>query len=422
MGFGWRKPRYNYQYQKRTFDTMTSRMNMTFQRFVAHRWLQGSGWFFPKGSAKFAVLAIALGVFISFMAIAAGQGLQQAIHQKIRHFEGDVLLTPYPAGMISDSLESYPLEVSPFSQVIEYTTAIAVLRSSKMVKGIQVKGVESEDLEFLVGDYLHRGEFSRFVDSEFTAILSETMANESGLKIGDDFFLLFNSSTGVPKQRKFRLVATFQTDFPTYDQQLVFTSLSTLGKVVKDDLISEYSLYTRDDQDPLTLLESMDPMVFDFFEVSFLADRYPDLYQWIELFDLNILIILVVVLGVAFFALITTLISQIIERRTSLGLLISMGASQPQLRMIFSQLGAYYLIVGSFYGTLAAWVLIVLQNHFQFLKFQNPEEYYITHIPFELGLFDTLLFLILFILIGYIIIQISSRVLRRLNPIQLLRI
>ena len=401
---------------------MTSRMNMTFQRFVAHRWLQGSGWFFPKGSAKFAVLAIALGVFISFMAIAAGQGLQQAIHQKIRPFEGDLLLKPYPAGMSSDSLESVTLEVSPFSQVIEYANAIAVLRSSKMVKGIQVKGVESEDLDFLVGDYLHRGEFSRFVDSEFTAILSETMANESGLKIGDDFFLLFNSSTGVPKQRKFRLVATFQTDFPTYDQQLVFTSLSTLGKVVKDDLISEYSLYTRDDQDPLTLLESMDPMVFDFFEVSFLADRYPDLYQWIELFDLNILIILVVVLGVAFFALITTLISQIIERRTSLGLLISMGASQPQLRMIFSQLGAYYLIVGSFYGTLAVWVLIVLQNHFQFLKFQNPEEYYITHIPFELGLFDTLLFLILFILIGYIIIQISSRVLRRLNPIQLLRI
>lgn len=422
MGFGWRKPRYNYQYQKRTFDTMTSRMNMTFQRFVAHRWLQGSGWFFPKGSAKFAVLAIALGVFISFMAIAAGQGLQQAIHQKIRHFEGDLLLKPYPTEIISDSLASHQIEALPFFEVIEYANAIAVLRSSKMVKGIQVKGVESEDLEFLVGDYLHRGEFSRFVDSEFTAILSETMANESGLKIGDDFFLLFNSSTGVPKQRKFRLVATFQTDFPTYDQQLVFTSLSTLGKVVKDDLISEYSLYTRDDQDPLTLLESMDPMVFDFFEVSFLADRYPDLYQWIELFDLNILIILVVVLGVAFFALITTLISQIIERRTSLGLLISMGASQPQLRMIFSQLGAYYLIVGSFYGTLAVWVLIVLQNHFQFLKFQNPEEYYITHIPFELGLFDTLLFLILFILIGYIIIQISSRVLRRLNPIQLLRI
>ena len=356
------------------------------------------------------------------MAIAAGQGLQQAIHQKIRHFEGDLLLKPYPTEIISDSLASHQIEALPFSEVIEYTSSIAVLRSSKMVKGIQVKGVESEDLEFLVGDYLHRGEFSRFVDSEFTAILSETMANESGLKIGDDFFLLFNSSTGVPKQRKFRLVATFQTDFPTYDQQLVFTSLSTLGKVVKDDLISEYSLYTRDDQDPLTLLESMDPMVFDFFEVSFLADRYPDLYQWIELFDLNILIILVVVLGVAFFALITTLISQIIERRTSLGLLISMGASQPQLRMIFSQLGAYYLIVGAFYGTLAAWVLILLQNHFQFLKFQNPEEYYITHIPFELGLFDTLLFLILFILIGYIIIPISSRVLRRLNPIQLLRI
>jgi ABC-type antimicrobial peptide transport system permease subunit len=79
-------------------------------------------------------------------------------------------------------------------------------------------------------------------------------------------------------------------------------------------------------------------------------------------------------------------------------------------------------MVGSFYGTLAAWALILLQNHFQFLKLQNPEEYYITHVPFELGLFDTLVFLILFILIGYIVIQISYRVLRRLNPIQLLRI
>ena len=395
---------------------------MTFQRFVAHRWLQGSGWFFPKGSAKFAVLAIALGVFISFMAIAAGQGLQQAIHQKIRHFEGDFLLTPYPTEIIPYTLASHQIKALPFSEVIEYTSSIAVLRSSKKVKGVQVKGVESEDLDFLVGDYIVRGEFNTFSDSKFTAILSETIASESGLNIGDDFFLLFNSSNGVPKQRKFRLSATYQTDFPTYDQQLVFTSLSTLGEVVKDNLISEYSLYTRDDQDPLTLLESMDALVFDFFEVSFLADRYPDLYQWIELFDLNILIILVVVLGVAFFALITTLISQIIERRTSLGLLISMGASQSQLRVIFSQLGAYYLIVGTSYGTLTAWALILLQNHFQFLKFQNPEEYYITHVPFELGLFDTLIFLILFMLIGYIIIQISSRVLRRLNPIRLLRI
>lgn len=395
---------------------------MTFQRFVAHRWLQGSGWFFPKGSAKFAVLAIALGVFISFMAIAAGQGLQQAIHQKIRHFEGDFLLTPYPTEIIPDTLASHQIKAQPFSEVIEYTSSIAVLRSSKKVKGVQVKGVESEDLDFLIGDYLVRGEFNRFSDSKFTAILSETIASESGLNIGDDFFLLFNSSNGVPKQRKFRLSATYQTDFPTYDQQLVFTSFSTLGEVVKDNLISEYSLYTRDDQDPLTLLESMDALVFDFFEVSFLADRYPDLYQWIELFDLNILIILVVVLGVAFFALITTLISQIIERRTSLGLLISMGASQSQLRVIFSQLGAYYLIVGTSYGTLTAWALILLQNHFQFLKFQNPEEYYITHVPFELGLLDTLIFLILFMLIGYIIIQISSRVLRRLNPIRLLRI
>lgn len=395
---------------------------MTFQRFIAHRWLQGSGWFFPKGSAKFAVLAIALGVFISFMAIAAGQGLQQAIHQKIRHFEGDFLLTPYPTEIIPDTLASHQIKAQPFSEVIEYTSSIAVLRSSKKVKGVQVKGVESEDLDFLIGDYLVRGEFNRFSDSKFTAILSETIASESGLNIGDDFFLLFNSSNGVPKQRKFRLSATYQTDFPTYDQQLVFTSFSTLGEVVKDNLISEYSLYTRDDQDPLTLLESMDALVFDFFEVSFLADRYPDLYQWIELFDLNILIILVVVLGVAFFALITTLISQIIERRTSLGLLISMGASQSQLRVIFSQLGAYYLIVGTSYGTLTAWALILLQNHFQFLKFQNPEEYYITHVPFELGLLDTLIFLILFMLIGYIIIQISSRVLRRLNPIRLLRI
>jgi len=395
---------------------------MTFQRFVAHRWLQGSGWIFPKGSAKFAVLAIALGVFISFMAIAAGQGLQQAIHQKIRHFEGDLLLTPYPSELISDTLVPHQIEASQFSQMIEYASTIAVLRSSKKVKGVQVKGVGSEDLNFLVEDYLLRGGLNGFSGSEFNAILSETTANESGLNIGDDFFLLFNSSSGVPKQRKFRLAATIQTDFPTYDQQLVFTSLSTLRRVIQDDLISGYSLYTRDDQDPLTLLESMDPMAFDFFEVSFLADRYPDLYQWIELFDLNILIILVVVLGVAFFALITTLISQIIERRTSLGLLISMGASQSHLRMIFSQLGAYYLIVGSFYGTLSAWVMILLQNQFQFLKFQNPEEYYITNIPFELSLSDTLIFLILFILIGYIVIHVSSRALRRLNPIQLLRI
>jgi lipoprotein-releasing system permease protein len=402
---------------------MTSRSNKTFQRFITHRWLQESGWLFPKGSAKFAVLAIALGVFISFMSIAAGQGLQQAIHQKIRHFEGDLLLTPYPTEIITESLSSPDLDASKFSRVIEKVNAIAVLRSSKKVKGVQVKGISSNDLDFLLTDYLVRGALPASSNSsQLTAILSETIANESGLEIGNDFFLLFNSGSGAPKQRKFKLSATFQTDFPVYDESLVFTSQSDLKGIIKDELVSEYSAYASDGQDPEILLGSLNPRLLDFYETSFLADQYPDLYQWIELFDLNIIIILVVVLGVAFFALVTTLISQIIERRTSLGLLISMGASQSQLRTLFSQLGSYFVLVGAFYGTFASWILILVQNHFKILKFRNPEEYYITYIPFELSVVDTLIYLILFLSIGWVVIQLSSKALRRLNPIHLLRI
>jgi len=92
------------------------------------------------------------------------------------------------------------------------------------------------------------------------------------------------------------------------------------------------------------------------------------------------------------------------------------------LRTLFSQLGSYFVLVGAFYGTFASWILILVQNHFKILKFRNPEEYYITYIPFELSVVDTLIYLILFLSIGWVVIQLSSKALRRLNPIHLLRI
>lgn len=406
---------------------MSKRLHTSFSNYVASRWLQGSLWLLPKGSAKFAVFAIGLGVLVSFLALGGGKGLQQTIFQKVTDFEGDVLLRPLPLieGLSSDNYllnnEELPDGVASLAAS---ETAIAVIRTKNAVSGIQLRGTTSEVTRNQISTYLTQGSVSEIGQAGILGIvLSESEARRLSLAVGDTFFTLFTSNNlTLPKQRKSTLLATFRTDFPEFDQSIAWTDFESLRTIVSNANQTEYRVYFKGETNRKATIGTLKNLLSDRFEVVEVASLYPELFHWLSLFDLNRLIILVVVMGVAFFTLITTLISQIIERRISLALLISMGADPSSLRLIFIRIGGYYLQVGLFWGCLLAFMLTSFQNHFGWLTFPNPEEYYSSEIIFLIPLVDWLIYSASFLAAGYLVIFVTSFAIVRIKATSLLRI
>lgn len=406
---------------------MSKRLHTSFSNYVASRWLQGSLWLFPKGSAKFAVFAIALGVLVSFLALGGGKGLQQTIFQKVTHFEGDVLLRPFPLteGLLSDNYPFYNEKLPEgVALVAASETAIAVIRTQNAVRGIQLRGTTSEVMQNQISTYITEGAVSEIGQAGVLGIvLSESEARKLSLAVGDTFFTLFTSNNlTLPKQRKSTLLATFRTDFPEFDGSIAWTDFESLRKIVSNENQTEYRVYFENEVDRQAIIGTLKDALSDRFEVVEVESLYPELFHWLSLFDLNRLIILIVVMGVAFFTLITTLISQIIERRISLALLISMGADPSSLRLIFMRIGGYYLQAGLFWGCLLAFMLTSFQNHFGWLTFPNPEEYYSSEIIFLIPLADWLIYSASFLAAGYLVIFVASFAIVKIKATSLLRI
>jgi lipoprotein-releasing system permease protein len=275
-----------------------------------------------------------------------------------------------------------------------------------------------------ISSYVTEGSVSEIEQGGILGIvLSESVAKELSLAVGDTFFSLFASNNlMLPKQRKSKLLATFRTDFPEFDQSIAWTNFESLRKLSAFENPTEYRVYFRSETDRHTVINDLKISLSDRYEVVEVAELYPELFHWLSLFDLNRLIILIVVMGVAFFTLITTLISQIIERRISLALLISMGADPSSLRLIFTRIGGYYLQVGLFWGCFSALLLTSIQNRFGWLTFPNPEEYYSSEIIFSITFTDWLVYSFSFLVAGYLVIFVTSFAIVKIKATSLLRI
>jgi lipoprotein-releasing system permease protein len=364
-----------------------------FEWFVAKRFLFEGRNFFPKGSAKIGVIAVAIGVAVMIIAMATARGLQYEVTKKLESFSGTFTLKPYSAGEALNLGEVPEWENTQFvarqQAVIERP---GVLRNASSYAGLLFKGVFDDFDRSTWKNYLTKGDWLDLSKAE-SLVLSEEIARTLSLQLGDTVYGLFSKAGANAQQRRFVVNGLFDSQYAEFDRSVVLVSGQMMRRLnqFSEDQVSSVELFVSEganiDRAASALIEQLPP------EIDLISTRSEQsmLFDWIKLFDLNLLIISLVITVVGALNMVSSLLAVVFEKASAVGLLRALGATERSLRKLFWIQGAYFLAVGLGLGNAIALAAYSIQHQFHLVRFADPKEYYVDYIPVKLYGLEVLL-------------------------------
>lgn len=403
---------------------------MNFEYFIAKRLIKGKE---PKSSIsstiiKIAIAAIAIGMIMMLITVATGTGLQRKIREKVAAFNGHIIVNAYDTNNSEESFIPFQKSEKLLTdlQSVEGVTHMqsvamkaGVIRTETDFEGILVKGVTDDYNWEHFEDYLIQGRIPDFTDPRNKEILiSKYIANRLGFKIRDQvntFFLKKGSSTRA-NIRSFEIVGIYDSGFQDFDEKFILADIRHIIKMNQwaDDEVGSLELFIDDfeeiDQKGLEVYR----IVPSDLEARTITMQYISIFEWLKLFDLNIIGIISIIILVAGINMITALLVLILERTPMIGILKSLGTHNWSIRKIFLINAAYLISIGLLWGNGIGILVLWLQKKFSIINL-NPETYYVDTAPVYLNIgyiialnIGTLLLCLLMLLIpSYIISKIS---------------
>lgn len=406
--------------------------------FIAKRLIKGDQ---DKGHIsapiiKIAIAAIAIGMVMMLISVSTGLGLNYKIREKVAAFNGHIQIFSYEtnASNISGSPISlhqsfYPnfTEVSGIKHLQGIIATPGIIRTEKTFEGIIAKGVSTDFKWDTFKTYLTAGRLPNFGETLNNEVMvSSILAQRLQLKVGDTFSTFFiknESKTNIPNQRIFKIVGIYDSGFESFDSTYIFTDRRHLQKISgwPPDKIGSFEVFISDfDNIDLKTQEIYAATQSD-LDVRSIKERYYNIFEWISLFDFNMILIIGIMILVGGINMITALLVLILERTPMIGLLKAVGAQDWTVRKIFLYQAAYLISVGLGIGNALGLGFIFLQDRYQWVKFPNPKEYYITEVPVYMDIYLVLGLNILVLVLCMAMLLIPSYIVSKVSPVEALK-
>jgi lipoprotein-releasing system permease protein len=382
---------------------------------------------------KIAILAIALSILMMVMSVATGVGLQQKIREKISAFNGHVIVSNFDDNQSQVTAEPIDTRVLPISQLKKNSfithvqpiiTKGALIRTETDVEGIIFKGVDASYQWKNLKEFLVEGKIPTYKEGDINEVLiSQFLANRLKLKVGNSFNTFFMKTQGkLPSVRKFKIAGIYNSGFQEFDSSYIIGNIEHLQRINKwqPNQIGAYEIFIDDfsklDERAQEIYKSIPPT----FNSASISEKYFSVFEWLKLFDFNILVILIIMIGVATINMVVALLVLILERTQLIGMLKALGANNWSVRKIFLYNAAHLISRGLLWGNGIAILLLVLQKKFEIIKL-NPESYYVSSAPVDINLLHILLLNVGTILICVLVLLIPSYLITKISPIKALK-
>jgi len=380
-----------------------------------------------------ATLAISLGMVLMIVSIATGIGLKKAISNKIVGFSGHITISRYD---LNNSFENAPIELDSalnddvlslngVAQIQPIATKAGILKGAEDFEGVVLKGVDENynasffELSILEG---HWPKIS--VDERSDSILiSNVLAKRLKLQLNQEAVMYFiQEPPRPPRLRKFYVAGIFATGLEEYDKTYIIGDLKQVQKLngwATGEVGGYEILLTSDEKLDDATAEVRNALPYD-LDAQSVKTKNEQLYQWLDLFDLNIYLILWIMVAVAIINMVSALLILILDRTNMIGLLKALGASNWRVVKIFLYQSLGIILKGLFWGNLVGIGFCWAQEKFGFIKL-DPETYYVTEAPIA---FEPLLILALnigVVAICLVALLIPALMVSRISPVRALR-
>ena len=409
-------------------------MNLAY--FIAKRLVTAKG---RKSSIsapiiKIGISAIAIGMIMMIVSVATGIGLQQKIRQKVAAFNGHIIISNYDDNQsqgsvtpISTQQDFYPnfKSVSGISHIQAVASKAGIIRTESAFEGIIFKGVGKDYQWDNIKEYLVAGklpDLAHQLNNE--VLLSQFLANRLQLKVGDQFntFFMKEDSQQMPNLRVFKITGIYNSGFQEFDAAYILGDIRHLQRINKwnPDQVGAFEVFVDDFNNIKSKGEEVYKQTSSTLDTKTIIEKFYYIFEWLQLFDFNIIVILVVMIVVATINMVVALLVLILERTQMIGILKALGASNWTVRKIFLYNAFYLILRGLFWGNLIGIGLLLIQKYFGIVKL-NPENYYVNEAPVDLNWTYIVALNLGTILVCLLVLLIPSYIITKITPVKAIR-
>ncbi|MDO4461063.1 MAG: ABC transporter permease [Bacteroidia bacterium] len=394
---------------------------------------------------KVSTLAVALGMAVMTVAICIGTGFKKEIRQKIVGFGSNIVITQFDSNKsyetnpsTIDSLITENINhISGISRVTPYIIKAGIIKTKDAVQGIALKGVDFGYDSLFIRSILSEGKIlhdSCAISERPTdgIMLSTSIANLMGIKIGDPVRIYFVQNN--IRARKFTLIGTYNSHFTEFDNRYGFIDIRQLRRLngweENQATGLEIGISDFDDLDEVAsdVLHAVmrysdaasNDMPNQLLRIQTIRDTQAQLFAWLDLLDMNILVILALIISVASLNMISGLLILILENTTTIGLLKTMGAKDKLIRHIFIRMAISIIGKGMFWGNILGLGICAVQ-YFTGLMPLDPANYYLDHVPIAFEWVDLLGINIISLVITSLALIGPSYVVAKIRPASAIR-
>lgn len=383
---------------------------------------------------KIAIAAIAIGMVMMIVSVATGIGLQQKIREKIAAFNGHITITNYDSNQsdvtltpISKKQSFYPkfTSVPGVSHIQAIASKAGIIRTENAFEGIIFKGVGVDYKWDNIKEYLVAGKLPDFsTNLNEDVVISQFLANRLHLKVGDAFntFFMKEGENKLPNIRRFKITGIFNSGFQEFDATYIVGDIRHMQRINKwkEDQVGAFEVFVKDFDQIKEVGDQVYKQTGSTLDTKTIIEKYSYIFEWLQLFDFNIIVILVVMIIVATINMVVALLVLILERTQMIGILKALGANNWTVRKIFLYNASYLILRGLFWGNLIGIAILLIQQYFGVIKL-NPENYYVDQAPVYINLGYIVLLNLLTITVCFIVLLIPSYIITKISPVKAIR-
>ncbi len=396
--------------------------------FIArHLWSEKGGKSFTGIIRVIAVLSISLGLGVMIIAMAVVTGFQTEIRNKVIGFGSHIQISNFdynltaenkPISSKQDFLDDILL-VEGIRHIQMYATKAGILKTDEDIQGVVLKGVGPDYDWSFFGKHMTTGtlpEFTSDVRSD-QIMISNYVARLLQLDAGDDVFMYFIQDP--PRIRRFSIAAIYDTGLEELDKIFIIGDIRHVQRLNDwdDEQIGGFEVLVDHYKDiPYLSQKVLEHIPYD-LDARSIRHIYPQIFDWLALLDMNVVVILALMLLVAAINMITTLLISVLEKTNLIGILKTLGSPNALVRRVFLYNAAFMIIKGLIFGNMFGLTICWLQHHFGLIKLSQAS-YYVTEVPINVVWSHVIMLNIGTFLVCMTLLILPSLIVTRISPVR----
>ena len=377
------------------------------------------------------ISGVALGVMALLVVLSVMSGFHDDLQKKILGVNAHIVLQSHDGGISNhEDLMDRIKRVEGVKAVSPFIMGQVMLSHNNRAHGVYIRGIDTkyEKHATEIHNRMYSGIFDDIEkDGDLPGIIiGRDLAANLGV-IPDDTVNVISPVGEVgpfgmlPRMKKFRVVGLFEMGMYEYDANLAIASLRPVQEFLRyQDQVTAIEIRLHDIYAASRTKEKIHDLLGEPFYVRDWIEMNKNLFAALKLEKLAMFVILTLIVLVAAFNIVSTLIMNVIEKEREIAILKAMGSSSRGIMSIFMIQGLLIGLVGTLIGLFGGYVVSYLIHTYEIIKLPS-DVYYLSHLPVKMKLSDFFAVCASAIIISFLATLYPARQASRLDPVEALR-